>query len=116
MAKAFDTVSIDDLLYKLTLLNFPSYIVHKISSYFRDRGFEAPFQTLTSSRRGMRAGVAQGGFISSVLFSPYVNDMSPPSHHIELALYADMAVIATSRKPALLVSYLVSYLNELQRG
>jgi hypothetical protein len=33
VAKAFDTVWIDGLLYKLTLLNFPSYIVHTISSY-----------------------------------------------------------------------------------
>jgi len=39
-----------------------------------------------------------------------------PSHHVELALYADdTAIIATSRKPTLLVSYLESYLNELQR-
>jgi len=30
VAKAFDTVWIDSLLYKLTLLNFPSYIVHLI--------------------------------------------------------------------------------------
>ena len=32
VAKAFDTVWIDGLLYMLTLLNFPSYIVHAISS------------------------------------------------------------------------------------
>jgi hypothetical protein len=64
----------------------------------------------------MRAGVAHGGLISPVLFSLYVNDMPSPSHHVELALYADdTAVIATSRKPTLLVSYLESYLNDLQR-
>jgi len=28
VARAFDIVWIDGLLYKLTLLNFPSYIVH----------------------------------------------------------------------------------------
>jgi hypothetical protein len=62
----------------------------------------------------MRAGVAQGGLISPV-FSLYVNDMPPPSHHVELDLYADdTAIIATSRKPKLLVSYLESYLNDLQ--
>jgi hypothetical protein len=116
VAKAFDTVWIDGLLYKLTLLNFPSYIVHTISSYLRDRTFEASFQTATSSRRGMKAGVPQGGLISPVLFSLYVNDMPSPSHHVELALYADnMAIIATSCKPTLLVSYLESYLNDLQR-
>jgi hypothetical protein len=99
VAKAFDTVWIDGLLYKLTLLNFPSYIVHTISSYLRDWMFEAFFQTATSSRRGMWAGVTQGGLISPVLFSLYVNDMPSPSHHVELALCADdMAIIATSHK------------------
>ena len=58
--KAFDTVRIDGLLYKLTLLNFPSYIVHTISSYLRDWTFKTSFQKATTSRRGMRAGVAQG--------------------------------------------------------
>jgi len=115
VAKAFDTVWIDGLLYKLTL-NFPSYIVHTISSYLKDRTFEASFQTATSSRRGIRAGVAQGGLIYPVLFSLYVNDMPPNTHHVELALYADdAAIIATSRKSTLLVSYLDSYLNDLQR-
>jgi hypothetical protein len=69
MAKVFDTVWIDSLLYKLTLLNFPSYIVHTITSYNRGRSFEASLQRATSSRRGMRAGVAQGGLNYPVLFS-----------------------------------------------
>ena len=85
VAKAFDTVWIDGL-YKLTLLNFPSYIVYTISSYLRDRTFEASFQTATSSRRGMRAGVAQVGLIYPFLFNLYVNDMPVHSHHIELSL------------------------------
>jgi hypothetical protein len=107
VAKTFDTVWVDGLLYKLTLMNFPSYIVHTISSYLRGRSFETSFQTATSSRRVMRAGVALGGLISPVLFSLYVNDMPSPSHYVELALYADdTAIIATSRKPTLLVSYL----------
>jgi retron-type reverse transcriptase len=105
VAIAFDTAWIDGLLYKLTLLTFPSYKVHIISSYFRGRTFEASFQKATSSRRGMRAGVAQGGLISPVLFSLYVNDMTSPSHHVELTLNAyDIAVIATSRKSTMLVS------------
>jgi hypothetical protein len=53
---------------------------------------------------------------SPVFFILYVNDMPSPSHHIELALYADdTAVIAMSRKPMLLFGYLESYLKELQR-
>jgi len=58
VAKAFDTVWIFGLLYKLTLLNFPFEIVHSVSYYLRYRTFEVSFQTATSCRRGMRAGVA----------------------------------------------------------
>jgi len=77
--------------------------------------FEASFQTASSSR-GMRDGVAQGGLISPILFSLYVNNMPSPSHHVELDLYADdTAIIATSRKPTLLVSNMETYLNDLQR-
>jgi hypothetical protein len=64
----------------------------------------------------MWAGVAQGGLVSRVLFSLYVNDMPMPSRHVELALYVDdTVIIATSRNPALLVSYLESYLSDLER-
>jgi retron-type reverse transcriptase len=115
-AKAFDTVWINGLHYKLILLNISSYIVYSISSYFRDRTFEASFKTATSSRRGMLDGVAQGGLISPILFKLYVNDIPSLSHHVELSLYADdTSIIATSRKPTLLVSYLESYPNDLER-
>ena len=49
-------------------------------------------------------------------FSLYVNDMPSPYHHVELALYADdTVIIATSRRPTLLVSCLESYQNDHQR-
>jgi hypothetical protein len=116
LIKAFDTVWVDGLLFKLTALNFPTYLVKTISSNLHNRTFEASFQTATSTRRGMRADVAQGGLISPVLFSLYVNDMPVPSRHVELALYADAtAIIATSRSPALLVSYLEAYFSDLER-
>jgi hypothetical protein len=42
--------------------------------------------------------------------------MPDPSCHVELALYADnMAIIATSRKSALLIGYLETYLSDLER-
>jgi hypothetical protein len=50
------TVWINGLIYKLTLLNFPFYIVYTILSYLRVRTFDASFQTATSSRQGMRLG------------------------------------------------------------
>ena len=60
----------------------------------------------------MQAGLAQGGLVSPVWFSLYVNDMPVPSRHVELDY---TAIIATSRKPALLVSYLEACLSVLER-
>jgi hypothetical protein len=90
VAKAFDTVWVDGLLFKLTALNFPSYLVKFLCWYLHNRTFEAAFLTATFARRHMRAGVAQGGLVSPVLFRLYVNDMPMPSRHVELALYATM--------------------------
>jgi hypothetical protein len=43
-------------------------------------------------------------------------DLLSPSCHLELALYAiDTAAIDTSRKPALFVNYLETYLSDLER-
>ena len=39
VAKALHTVRFDGLLYKLTILNFSSYLVHTFSSYLRGRTF-----------------------------------------------------------------------------
>ena len=115
VAKAFDSVWVDGLLYKLTVLNFPSYLVRTKSYYLNSRTFEASFQTATSTCR-MRAAVAKGGIISPVLFSLCFNDMPSPSLHVDLALYSDeTAVIATSLQQALLVKYLKIYLSDLER-
>ena len=82
-----------------------------ITSYLHFRTYVAAFQAATSSCRLMRAGViSQGGVISPVLFSLYVNDIPTPSRHIELAQYADdTALVATSKHPALLVKYLQTH-------
>jgi hypothetical protein len=59
--------------------------------------------------------MAQGGIISPIPFSLHV-DMSSPSRHIELYLYADdMTFIATSCQPAVLVRHLEIYLNDLEQ-
>jgi hypothetical protein len=65
----------------------------------------------------MRACVVQGGVVSPVLFSRYVNYIPTPSRHVELAQYADDTdLVATSRSPSLLVDYLEAHLGRLERG
>ena len=77
--------------------------------------FETSSQTDTSTCRRMQAVLAQGGIITPVLFSPYVNDMPSLFRHVELALYAeDTAVIAMFLWQALLIKYLGTYLSDLE--
>jgi hypothetical protein len=116
VAKAFDTVWVDGVLFKLTALNFPSYRVKIISFNLHNRKFEPAFLTDTTTCRPISAGVAQGGLVSPALFSPYANDTPVPCRHVELALYADdTAIIATSRKSALLIRHLETYLSDAER-
>lgn len=62
----------------------------------------------------MRAGVAQGGLVSPVLFSLYVNDVHTPSRNVVPAQYADdTALVATSRSPSFPVGFLKAYLDRM---
>lgn len=58
VVKACDTVWVDSLLYKLTVLNIPSFLVKIISSYVNSRTFEASYSTATFTCSRMRAAVA----------------------------------------------------------
>jgi len=114
VAKPFVTVWVEGILYELTLNNFPSYPVKTISSYLQYRTFQVTFQSATSTCRGMRALVAQGGIVSPVRFCLYVNDMQS-SRQVQLALYADdTALVAKFHSPSLIVNYVKSYLCRLE--
>jgi hypothetical protein len=114
VAEAIDTLWVKGLLYKFTIPNSPPYSVKTTSLYLHSRTFQTPFQSATCTRRSKRSGVVQDGLVSLVLFSLCVNDTPSPSRH-ELALYADdTAIVATSRRSSLLVSYLEAYLSRLE--
>jgi hypothetical protein len=58
VAKAFATVWVENLQYKLTIFNFSLYLVETIS-YLKGWEIEENFQKLTFTIRVMRAGVEQ---------------------------------------------------------
>jgi len=116
VAEAFVTVLIDGLLYKPHTPQLPA--LHNPYNLIQPQGQDVrsvlPDGHVISSRHAGWGG--SGGIYLPVLFLPFVNDTPPPSHHVELALYADdNVIIATSQKLALLFSYLESYVNDLQR-
>jgi hypothetical protein len=63
VAKAFDTLLVDGLPYKLTILSFPFLACLNYIVLPKGRTLEASFQSATSTRRRKRARVAQRGII-----------------------------------------------------
>jgi hypothetical protein len=84
VVQSFDTVWVKGLLYNLTVLNFPSSLVKIISSYVGCRTFPTSFKISKSTRRVMRAAVAQGGIVSRFLFGLHVNYIPSPYLRVEL--------------------------------
>jgi hypothetical protein len=103
--------SLQDNAPKLPVLHCPHYLIIPAESDVRS---VLPDVHVISS---WHAGWCGPGWIDLPCpLQSVCQRMSSPLHDVDLALYADdTAIIATSRKPTLLVSYLESYLNELQR-
>jgi hypothetical protein len=69
--------------FKAKLTKLPILPCQYHYSYLDCRTFQTSFQSATSTCRGMRSGVAQGGLVSPVLFSLYVNDITTTSLNVE---------------------------------
>lgn len=114
IAKAFDTVWHPGLIFKLIRIGMPTAFIRLIQSYLRDRSFSVKYATSISSIHPIHAGVPQGSKISPILFELYVNDI-PRHPSTALALYADdTAILASSKKIALMNSHLQQHLYLLE--
>jgi hypothetical protein len=95
------TVRVEGLLYKLTVLNFQSYLVTTISSYLH---------------LPRHAGSCRPGWnCFSCAVQSVCKRRADAARHVELALNAeDTALVATSRSLSLIVNYLEAFLCRLE--
>lgn len=116
VAKAFDTVWHEGLIYKLSRFGIPHSLVLLIHSYLSDRSFRARIDKTHSTPYAIEAGVPQGSVLSPTLFNIYTSDIPRPAdRRVKLAIYADdTAVLATSRNVLLLADLIQDYLLVLQ--
>jgi hypothetical protein len=94
LEKAYDTIWINGLLYKLIQNEFPAYLITFLFSYLRDRTFSVVINGAQLTPRTQRASLPQGAVLSPILFSYYISDI-PRLQHIHTALYADDAALLT---------------------
>lgn len=73
--QAFDKVWIEGLLYKLSQINIPTYLLDTLKSFLQDRTFNVRINGESSISKSINAGIPQGSILGPTLFSIYISDM-----------------------------------------
>ena len=92
MAKAFDKVSHEKLIYKLEMYGIRNPLLDWFRDYLIGRRHRVIIDDVCSYWKEVHSGVPQGSILGPTLFIIYINDISQNlSEHTRLPLYADDA-------------------------
>lgn len=97
--KAFDTLWIEGLIYKMHLCGFNQHLCQLIFNYLKGRTFVVRVGVSTSRPFSVGAGVPQGGVLSALLYNIYLADLPKPPTHIspvQRLQYADDTLLYVS--------------------
>jgi hypothetical protein len=115
LEKAYDTVWIHGLLYKLITFNLPMYLLYILKAFLEDRSFTVHLNEALSTPKFPPAGLPQGAVLSTILFTLFLSDIPHPLK-TSLALYADdTAVLAQSWRTDTIARRLSHASSVLQR-
>ena len=98
IAKAFDTVSHQKLIYKLFSLGVEGQLLNWIQAYLTNRSQFVCLNNSYSDSKPVISGVPQGSVLGPVLFLVYINDLVDVLHDVHIKLYADDAKIYLATK------------------
>jgi retron-type reverse transcriptase len=73
ITKAFDKIWHNGLLYKLIKNKFDKYIIKWIAEFLDKRSFKIKVNSSFSNNFNIEVGVPQGGVLSPILFSIFIN-------------------------------------------
>ena len=115
LEKAYDTVWITAMVFKLSLLKIPAYLLKILRSFLENRSYYVHVQYSRSPLIHPLAGLPQGAVLSTTLFILYIADIPHPPN-IHLALFAvDIAILAQSWRPDTISRRLSSTISQLLR-
>lgn len=111
--KAFDTVWLEGLIYKLITFEFPVEMIKFLHSYLMNRKFRVSIGGITSKEMPVSQGVPEGSVLGPILFVLYLSDI-PRVSFTKLNMFADDTTISSSSMyPSVAFSRLQSHLNLL---
>jgi retron-type reverse transcriptase len=119
ISKAFDKVWHYGLLYKLKELKFDYYVINWIKEFLNERHFCVKINNIVSCKYRIETGVPQGGVLSPILFSIFINDVienntSYRKTKIEACLFADdLSTYCSSKKLDIIEKSFAKYMKKL---
>ena len=89
LSKAFDRVWHTGLLYKLSINQFPLFLLRTIHSFLHNRTAHIRINSITGPAINIYCGVPQGSPLSPTLFNFFTHDLPLPLPNTEHIAYAD---------------------------
>jgi retron-type reverse transcriptase len=120
ISKAFDKVWHNGLLFKLISHKFDKYIISWINELLKGRNFKIKINNILSNEYQIEVGVPQGGVLSPILFSIYINyiifdKIIFNKSATESTLFADdLATSCTAKSIKTLEKILKLYMEKLE--
>ena len=93
LSKAFDTLSFDILLQKLSYYGIAGVNLKLMANYLRNRKQYVVFNNHNSEITDIRCGVPQGSILGPLFFSICINDLKNASNKCKFLMYADDTTI-----------------------
>ena len=98
LKKAFDTVDLESLLFKLQCLGIGGDELKWFNNYINDRRQCVQHATSVSEKLPISCGVPQGSILGPTLFTLFLNDIVTSVSHAKIVLYADDTILLFSAK------------------
>ncbi len=90
IASAFDKVWHEGVIFKMNNYGFPKYLTMLINNYLKNRHFKIRINDIVTDNFKIQCGVPQGGVLSPILFSIFINDIPINQNEDEFSmLFAD---------------------------